>query len=194
MTVSVKSARSTFVANMFGSSLVAVPFLQLRKEADVPDSVIGADRRRFRGGALPHRSFLLTRGLDATHSRATRCPVAGISSWTGRPSASRSLRSCSPSGAGRSGSGTSRSGSCRSFRPMRGSGPCAFCPYPRLPRSARPMESSVLIAVEATPSTEPSLRCLPEPEVSKDGEHHDHEADDVKNVVHVLPPFCSISF
>ena len=53
------------------------------------------------------------------------------------------------------------------------------------------MESSVLIAVEATPSTEPSLRCLPEPEVSEDGEHHDHEADDVKNVVHVLPPFCS---
>lgn len=39
-------------------------------------AMIGADRRRFRGGALPHRSFLLTRGLDATHSRATwRRPV-----------------------------------------------------------------------------------------------------------------------
>ena len=148
------------------------------------------DRSHGRRSALPHRSFLLTHGLDATHSRATRCPVAGISSCTGRPSASRSLFSCLPSGAGRSSSGTSRSGSCRSFRPMRGSGPSASCPYPRLPRSARPMESSVLIAVEATPSTEPSLRCLPEPEVSKDGEHHDHDADDVENVVHALPPFC----
>ena len=64
-------------------------------------AMIGADRRRFRGGALPHRSFLLTRGLDATHSGDSLCCRPGISSSTGRPSASRSLRSCSPSGAGR---------------------------------------------------------------------------------------------
>src|ERR1700730_3679704 len=38
----------------------------------------------------------------------------------------------------------------------------------------------------ATPSR--TARLLPEPEVSKDGEHHDHDANDVENV-HVLPPF-----
>jgi hypothetical protein len=38
----------------------------------------------------------------------------------------------------------------------------------------------------ATPSR--TARLLPESEVSKDGEHDDHDANDVENV-HVLPPF-----
>ena len=105
-----------------------------------------------------------THGVDATYLPATRCPVAGISSCTGRPSASRSPRSSSPSGAGRSGLGTSRSGSCRSSRRMRGAGPGALRPFPRLPRSARPMGSSVLVTVKrrrllsTDPDSYPSLK------------------------------------
>jgi hypothetical protein len=30
---------------------------------------------------------------------------------------------------------------------------------------------------------------LPEPEVSQDREYHDHDADDVKDTRHALPPF-----
>jgi hypothetical protein len=34
-----------------------------------------------------------------------------------------------------------------------------------------------------------TLSRLPEPEVSQDREHHDHDADDVEDVGHALPPF-----
>jgi hypothetical protein len=35
-------------------------------------------------------------------------------------------------------------------------------------------------------------RFLTEPEVPKDGEHHDHDADDVEDV-HTRPPFAAIT-
>ena len=42
-----------------------------------------------------------------------------------------------------------------------GSGPGAFCPYPRLPRSARPMESSVLIAAKRRRLLSPASDAYP---------------------------------
>ena len=48
-----------------------------------------------------------------------------------------------------------------SFRPIRSSGLGAFCPYPRLPRSARPMESSVLITVERRRLLSPASDAYP---------------------------------
>ena len=51
------------------------------------------------------------------------------------------------------------------------------------------MLSSLLARV-----TSPHLSgALPEPEISKDRERYDYDADDVEHVAHGLPPSCSFT-